>query len=113
MGLEVDLQRWAYWPGREDLSIEFTRLLGASQEGGATVAECFTTASRIDFSDDQSWYREWKKTADASFKRGNDALGGGHLLTARSMWVRAIGYYLADAEAFDIADMKLHASLDS
>jgi len=112
MGLEVDLQRWAYWPGREDLSIEFTRLLGASQEGGATVAECFTTASRIDFSDDQSWYREWKKTADASFKRGNDALGGGHLLTARSNWLRAIGYYQAAAAPFDLADRNHQAAVE-
>ena len=37
----------------EDLSIEFTRLLGAAQEGGSTVAECCVTASRIDLSDDQ------------------------------------------------------------
>jgi len=41
------------------------------------------------------WYREWKKTADASYKRGNDALAKGHLLTARSNWLRAISYYQA------------------
>ena len=31
---EFNLRDWAYWPGREDLSIEFMRLLGAAQEGG-------------------------------------------------------------------------------
>jgi dienelactone hydrolase len=104
MGLEADLQGWAYWPEREDLSIEFSRLLGAAQEGGATVAECFATAGRIDFSDDHSWHREWKKTADASYKRGNDSLGRGNLLTARSNWLRAINYYQAAVSSLDLAD---------
>jgi dienelactone hydrolase len=113
MGLEVDLQGWAHWPGREDLSTEFTRLLGAAQEGGATVAECFATAGRIDFSDDHSWYREWKKTADASYKRGNDALGKGHLLTARSNWLRAISYYQAAVCPLDTEDADHQAAVDS
>src|SRR6266436_8447859 len=113
MGLEVDLQGWAYWPGRDDLSLEFTRLLGAAQEGGATVAECFSTASRIDFSDDHSWYSEWKKTADASYKRGNDALGKGHVLTARSNWLRAINYYHAAAFPLDLADKDHRATIES
>src|SRR6267378_3348072 len=113
MGLEVDLQGWAYWPGREDLSTEFTRLLGAAQEGGATVAECFSTASRIDFSDDHSWYSEWKKSADASYKRGNDALGKGHVRTARSNWLRAINYYHAAAFPLDLADKDHRATIES
>jgi dienelactone hydrolase len=113
MGLEVDLQGWAFWPGREDLSTEFTRLLGAAQEGGATVAECFATAGRIDFSDDLSWYREWKNTADASYKRGSDALRKGHLLTARSNWLRAISYYQAAVSPLDLADANHQAAVDS
>jgi dienelactone hydrolase len=113
MGLEVDLQGWAYWPGRDDLSLEFTRLVGAAQEGGATVAECFATASRIDFSDDHSWYREWKKTADASHQRGNDARGRGNLLTARSNWLRAINYYQAAVSPLDLADKNHQAAIAS
>jgi len=113
MGLEVDLQGWAYWPGRDDLSTEFTRLLGAAQEGGASVAECFATASRIDFSDDQSWYREWKKTADANYKRGNEALSKGHVLTARSNWLRAISYYQAAASPLDLADRNHQVAVQS
>ena len=104
MGLEADLQGWAYWPGREELSIEFSRLLGAAQEGAATIAECFATAGRIDFSDDHSWHREWKKTADASYKRGSDAFSRGNLLTARSNWLRAINYYQTAAFPLDLAD---------
>jgi dienelactone hydrolase len=113
MGLEVDVQGWAYWSGQEDLSIEFTRLLGAAQEGGATVAECFATASRIDFSDDQSWYTEWKKTADASSRRADDALRNGRVLTARSNWLRAISYYQAAASPLDLADQNRQAAIES
>ncbi len=113
MGLEVDVQGWAYWPGQEDLSIEFTRLLGAAQEGGATVAECFATASRIGFSDDQSWYTEWKKTADASCRRADDALRNGRVLTARSNWLRAISYYQAAASPLDLADQNRQAAIEA
>jgi dienelactone hydrolase len=113
MGLEVDPRGWARWPGRDDLSIEFVRLLGAAQEGGAMVAECFATASRIDFSDEQSWYREWKKTGDASYQRGNDALHSGNVLTARSNWLRAIGYYQAAASPLDHSDSDHQVAIES
>jgi hypothetical protein len=55
MEFERDLQGRAWWPEREDLSIEFTRLLGAAQEGGSTVSECCVAASRIDVADDLCW----------------------------------------------------------
>ena len=42
------------------------RLLGAAQEGGSIVSECFLTASRIDPNDEDSWLQEWKRIADAS-----------------------------------------------
>jgi len=101
---EFGLRGWAYWPEREDLSVEFMRLLGEAQEGGSTVAECCVTASRIDCSDDSSWHREWKRIADASCERGNDALGRGNLLTAKSNWLRAINYYQSAALPFDFSD---------
>ena len=104
MGLEIDRQGWSYWPGREELSIEFTRLLAAAQEGGATIAECFATAGRIAFTEDHSWYCEWMKTADATGARGDDALRRGNVVTARSNWLRAINYYQAAAFPLDIAD---------
>ncbi len=95
------------------LSIEFTRLLGAAQEGGSTVAECRVTASRIDSADDNSWYREWRKLADASYERGNAALGKGNMLTARSNWLRAITYYQSAAFPFDCADENCRAAIES
>ena len=62
----------------------FIRILAAAQEGGSSLAECWATASRIDFSDDNSWHREWKKIADTNNEQGNDALCKRNMLTARS-----------------------------
>jgi len=102
--LESGLLEWARWPEREDLSIELLRVLGAAQEAGATFAECHAAAKRIDRSDDLSWYREWRSVADANCARGNRALRAGHVLTAKSNWLRAMNYYQAAAFPFDRAD---------
>jgi dienelactone hydrolase len=113
MGFNVDLQEQVLWPEREDLSIEFMRLLAAAQEGGSTLAECWVTASRIDFSDDISWYREWKKIADTNNERGNAALGKGSVLTARSNWLRAMNYYQAAALPYDRTDRNHQIAIES
>ena len=113
MEFEVDPQGRVWWPEREDLSIEFTRLLGAAQEGGSAVAECCLAACRIDPADDHSWYREWKKVADASYERGNAARAGGHVSTARSNWLRAIGYYQSAVFLLDSDDAHRQAAIAS
>ena len=108
---QFDRKGWIRWPDNEDLSAEFLRLLGAAQEGGSTVSECFLTASRIVPKDNDSWYREWNRTADASNERGNAALARGHCLTARSNWLRAANYYSAAVFDFDFADRRFQACL--
>jgi dienelactone hydrolase len=108
---QFDQKDWIRWPDNEDLSAEFLRLLGAAQEGGSTVSECFLTASRINPRDNESWYREWNRTAAASHERGNIALARGHCLTARSNWLRAINYYSAAAFDFDFADRRFKTCL--
>ena len=108
---ECSSRAWSYWPDFEDLSNELARLLGAAQEGGSTVSECLLTASRIDPQDEDNWYREWKKTADASRERGDTAFRGGHVLTAQSNWLRAVNYYQAAAYPFDAADNRLQGVL--
>ncbi|WP_249128590.1 alpha/beta hydrolase family protein [Bradyrhizobium lablabi] len=86
------------------------RLLGAAQEGGSTVSECFVTVSRINLNERDSWLREWKRTADANHERAKKALSDGHLLTAKSNWLRAISYYLtaitdpSDRDAEDLLE---------
>ena len=102
---------WAFWPEREDLAVEFARLLGAAQEGGSTVAECMATASLIDFSDDASWYLAWTRTADSNDERARAALGNGNLATASSNWLRAMNYYQAAALPFDPSDETYQAAI--
>src|SRR6185436_16254737 len=92
-------------PDSDEFSTEFLRLLGAAQEGGSMVSECFLAASRIDPGDrPNSWYREWIRIADLSNERGNAALERGHLSTAQSNWLRATNYYQASALVLDAAD---------
>jgi dienelactone hydrolase len=113
MEFEVSPRGWAAWPDREDLSIEFTRVLAAAQEGGSAVAECLLTMSRIDFSDDVSWYREWKGIADITHERGDAALRDGNVLTAKSNWLRAVNYYQAAAFPLDRADGDHQSAIES
>ncbi len=93
--------------------MEFLRLLAAAQEGGSAVAECLMAASRIDFDDDESWCLEWKRMADLNAARGDAALREGNVLTARSNWLRAIGYYQTAVFVFDAADDEHQAAVRS
>jgi hypothetical protein len=102
---------WIQWPDNEELSIEFMRLLGSAQEGGATVSECFLTASRINAHDADSWHREWKKIADASSERGDAALKNANVLTARSNWLRSTNYHQASMLNLDISEGRAQAAL--
>jgi dienelactone hydrolase len=105
---------WVQWPDSEEFSIEFMRLLGAAQEGGSMISECFLAASRIDPEDGgDSWYREWIGMADLSNERANAAFKRGHVLTAQSNWLRAINYYQASAFGLDAADTKQEHALRS
>jgi dienelactone hydrolase len=101
------------WQDREDMGLEFARLLGSAQEGGATISECLLTASRIERATDDRWHSEWERTADANNARGNAAFSRGHLLTAKSNWLRAINYYQAAAFHLDPADARYREALGS
>jgi hypothetical protein len=111
MRSEFDPRDLLHWPGHEEFGLQFIRLLGVAQEGGSTVSECFVTASRIDLNEKESWSREWKRTADVNYERAKRALNDGHLLTAKSNWLRAISYYLAAAADFDSFDKDIIAGL--
>jgi hypothetical protein len=84
---------WVQWPENDDFSEQLMRVMSSAQEGGSTVSECLGAATRIDPRDDESWYREWKKTADDNRKRGNLAFRDGHARTAQGHWLRATNYY--------------------
>jgi len=95
---------WILCPEREDISAEFTRLLTAAQEGGATIAECLMIARQLKRGDEQSWHREWKKLARANRHRAEAAFAEGHMATAQRNWLRALNYYGAAAMPLDPAD---------
>jgi dienelactone hydrolase len=88
-----DAGGWMHWPDNELYCFQFMKVLGAAQEGGSTISECFLTANRITPGDDESWHKEWKAIADANLERGNVALARGNISTAQSNWLRASNYY--------------------
>jgi hypothetical protein len=101
---ERDPEGSSIWLDREDLLLEFTRLVVAARDGGATIAECVSTANAIDLSDDGSWLQEWTAIADVASARAETALADGKILAARSNWLRAMNYYQAAAFPFGSAD---------
>jgi pimeloyl-ACP methyl ester carboxylesterase len=76
-----------------EFAFELRRTLGASYSGEADIGECLATASRIKEGDFESWYSEWKKTADYFRTVGDESLAAGHGVTAMEAYYRAATYY--------------------
>jgi hypothetical protein len=93
-------------PENEDYSAQFMRVLGTAQEGGSTVFECLPTARRFTPGDNESWYREWKRIADANKVRGDRALAEGYIQTAQSNWLRASNYFRSAEYLLDAHDRR-------
>lgn len=104
----------AQWLDSDEFSVEFLKLLAAAQEGGSTVSECFLVANRIDPNDRaNSWYREWLGIADRNVERAHAAFARGHILTAQSNWLRAIGYYQASTFGLEFDDARRQDALEA
>jgi dienelactone hydrolase len=102
------------WLDSEEFSTEFLKLLGAAQEGGSMVSECFLVASRIDPHDRaNSWHREWLRIADRNAARADAALERGHRLTAQSNWLRAINYFQASTFVLESADARQQDAIEA
>jgi hypothetical protein len=84
---------WHHWPDEFWMSYQFRRGLGETQEGGGAVSEVFQIGSRIIPGDYDSWHREWKRVAQRSDQRGDEAASRGHVRTAMNCWLRAANYY--------------------
>jgi len=76
-----------------EFAFELQRTLGASYSGEADIGECLATASRIREGDFESWYGEWKATADYFRAAGDESLAAGHRVTAMEAYYRAATYY--------------------
>ncbi len=69
------------------------RALSYAVSGGADVGEVLKTAYAIREGDDESWYREWVKTAEQREKAGEDFLARGRKISARQELFKASNYY--------------------
>ncbi len=76
-----------------EFAFELERTLAAAYAGEADTGECLATASRIKEGDFESWYAEWKKTADHFRADGDKSLAAGHNVTAREAYYRTATYY--------------------
>lgn len=76
-----------------EFAFELKRTLAAAYAGETDIGECLATASRIREGDFESWYTEWKKTADHFRATGDKSLAQGHNVTAREAYYRAATYY--------------------
>jgi dipeptidyl aminopeptidase/acylaminoacyl peptidase len=74
-------------------SFQTLRALGYAVCGGADVGEVLKTAYSIKEGDDESWYREWMKTAEQREKAGDDFLARGRKISARQEFLKASNYY--------------------
>lgn len=107
-------ERLLDWPDSEEFSIEWQRILGAAQDGGSMISECFLVLSRIDPREHvDSWHREWERMADISRQRGNAAAERGHPATAQGNWLRALNYYQASTFACDITDPRRQKAIEA
>ncbi|MBU1964884.1 MAG: YqaJ viral recombinase family protein, partial [Proteobacteria bacterium] len=74
-------------------SFQTLRALGYAVSGGADIGEVLKTANAIKEGDDESWYREWMKTAEQCGKAGDDFLARGRKISARQEFFKASNYY--------------------
>jgi len=74
-------------------SFQTLRAMSYAVSGGADIGEVLKTAYAITEGDDESWYREWLKTAQQCEKAGNDFLSRDRGISARQAFFKASNYY--------------------
>lgn len=88
----------------DDFEFMMALALGATYHRGADVGECLSTAARIEDGDAESWFGEWKATADRLASVAREAEEGRHRVSAREAWLRAATYYDTAAFFLDATD---------
>ncbi|MDX1891790.1 alpha/beta hydrolase family protein [Mycolicibacterium sp. 050158] len=76
-----------------EMDAQLSRTVIAVAAEAADLGEVFTTAARVTEGDYDSWYAEWSATAKAAQTLAEDALRGGHEVTARKAFLRASEYW--------------------
>ena len=71
----------------------FQWVLDMSTNGGSTVGECFSAASKIKEGDTESWARNWDKLGSYVQKIVENSLRNNHTVSVRESFLRAYTYY--------------------
>jgi alpha-beta hydrolase superfamily lysophospholipase len=69
--------------------------LSHTGQGMSDIGECLDTASRIEAGDENSWPKEWLRTAERVRQMGENSLAKGHERSAGEAYLRAANYYRA------------------
>lgn len=72
---------------------QFLRTLDSIASGGADIGECFVTARRIVPGDEESWYAEWRRTAEQVYAAAVASEAAGHRVSAHDGFLRAATYF--------------------
>ncbi|WP_411967173.1 alpha/beta hydrolase family protein [Haloferax sp. YSSS75] len=80
------------------------RAMAYTTFGGAEPGEVLATVARIEPGDTDSWYTEWKTTAERVERQGDDASRAGNDRTACRAFLRAHNYYRSAEFFLDPSD---------
>jgi hypothetical protein len=76
-----------------DMDAQLGRTLIAVAAEACDLGEALATAGRVTEGDYDSWYTEWAGTAEAAEAVADQAVHGGHRVTARKAYLRASEYW--------------------
>ena len=98
----------------KDQAFSFELLRAASYAGyqGAEIGECLATAAKIEEGNFESWFQEWKKTADRTYETATDCFNKHHKVSAREAFLRAHNYYRTGEFFLDGTDERRMENFD-
>jgi hypothetical protein len=76
-----------------EMDAQLGRTMIAVAAEAADLGEVVTTAARVIDGDYDSWFAEWSATAEVAQTLAEEALQGGHAVTARKAFLRASEYW--------------------
>lgn len=88
-----------------DFDSELIRAFAYDKDFGPTFGECISTAMKITEGDFDSWYTEWKATADKLYEIAESSYGAGFNESAKQN-------YLAASVCYRTADLFIRQNLD-
>ena len=97
-----------YFFKNEDLDFYFAWMLSYSSELGATMGECFSTASNINDKKPETWVQAWLETAKNVELKAKEMLKNRHHISAKEAFLRAFTYYRAASIGLRYRDPRFH-----